>query len=130
MISTRTFVASMAFLGLALIKGAQPVQAVEGNALSVTPIKGISLVLGTKRAIGYYIADNGACNLTLMLQEISFVEENFKPNAARVNMTVGAGTSSSLDTADGPTLAFKCQPSAASMKIEVIDRVAYETARK
>ena len=130
MTSTRNLMASTAFLALALIKGALPVKAAEGNSLSVTPIKGISLILGTKRAIGYYTADNGACNLTLMLQEISFADEDYKPNAARVRMTVGAGTSSSLDTADGPSLAFKCQPSAASMKIEVIDRVAYAPERK
>ncbi len=130
MTSTRNILASTAFLALALVKGAHPVQAVEGNSISVTPIKGISLILGSKRAIGYYIADNGACNLTLMLQEISFAEEDFKPNAARVNMTVGAGTSSSLDTADGPSLAFKCQPNAAAMNIEVINRVAYEASKK
>ena len=130
MTSTRNFIATTAFAVLSLAHGALPVRAAESNSLSVTPAKGISLVLGGKRAIGYYIADNGACNLTLMLQEISFVDEDLKPNAARVNMTVGAGTSSSLDTADGPSLAFKCQPSAASMKIQVIDRVAYAPAPK
>ena len=129
MTSTRNFIATTAFAALSLAHGALPVRATESNSFSVTPIKGISLVLGSKRAIGYYTAENGACNLTLMLQEIPVTDEDLKSSAVRVNMTIGAGTSSSLDTAEGPSVAFKCQPGAASLTFETIHRFAYDAPR-
>ncbi len=128
MTSTRNFLATTAFAVLALAKGAAPVRAGEADSLSVKPIKAISLDVGSKRAIGYFIADHGACNLTIMVHDIS--DDGLKANATRLNMTIGAGTSSSLDTAEGKTLAFKCQPGAAAMTFDTIDRVAYEAARK
>ena len=67
-LKNRIALASFAILGLA--HGALPVAAGDRTSIRVAPLKGISVTAGTKQAIGYYVAEKGACNLTLMLSEI------------------------------------------------------------
>ena len=125
MISFKTKFASLALIALALSQGAQPVGA-GGAEKRIEQAKAISLILGTKRAIGYYMAENNACAATLLISE-AFVDDNFDgPTATRVNMTIHAGTTSSVDTVDGRTLELSCGKDAKFMSVQTVERVAYE----
>ncbi len=128
MTSFKTKFASLALIALALSQGAQPVGAggVGGAEVRVEPIKAISLILGTKRAVGYYTAENNVCSTTLLISE-AFLDDDFDgPTATRVNMAIHSGTTSSVDTVDGRTLEMSCGKNAKYMTVQTVDRVAYE----
>ena len=129
MMTFKTTVASLAFAGLAVAHGAAPVKAGDMSSLRVKPLGAVDLTLGTKRAIGYYLADNGACNLTLLLSEIDYGEKLAIANSARITTVIGAGTSSRIDTEYGPSLVLSCATGASAMNVQTIDRVAYSKPR-
>ncbi len=119
--------ALLGFVSLAVAHGALPVNA--GNAArTIGAAQGITLLVGNKQAVGYYVADGDACNLTVMLSDTYDDSSNDVPDAARVNVRVGAGTSSRVDTTDGPSLTFSCAPGAKSMKVEMSERTTYVAA--
>ncbi len=129
MTSFNTAFVSLAFAGLAVTHGAAPVRADDTSALRVKPLAVVSLTLGTKRAIGYYLADNGACNMTLLLSEIDYDEKLAVANSARITSVIGAGTSSRIDTEYGRSLVMSCETGASAMTVQTIDRVAYAKPR-
>jgi hypothetical protein len=121
-------IAALTFAALAASHGAVPVQAGD-TAVSVSPAKAITLLVGTKRAVGYYVADAGACDLTLMVAE-KFLNEDIQiPTATRVRSVIGAGTTAHVETIDGASLAFTCATGAKSMTVEKYDRLAYQVPR-
>ena len=126
MISSKTKFASLALMAIALSQGAQPVGA-GGAEKRIEPAKAISLILGTKRAIGYFLAENNVCATTLLISE-AFLDDDFdSPAATRVNMTIHSGTTSSVDTVDGRTLEMSCGKNAKFMTVQTIERIAYQT---
>ena len=125
--STKT-IATLAFAAIAACHGVLPVRAGE-LAISVGPAKGITLLVGSKRAVGYYVADAGACDLTLMVAETYLNEDTVIPTATRVRSVIGAGTTAHVETIDGASLAFTCTAGAKAMTIEKYDRVAYQAPR-
>ena len=124
-LKNRIALASFAILGLA--HGALPVAAGDRTSIRVAPLKGISVTAGTKQAIGYYVAEKGACNLTLMLSEIFRETDAAIPTATRVSMSVRAGTTTRVDSLEGPALSFTCAPGATALLISARDRVSYVT---
>jgi hypothetical protein len=129
MISMKSTVASLAFAGLAVAHGAVPARADGAKELKVAPLKVINLDVGAKRAIGYYLADNGSCNLTVLLSDVNYLDGT-TPSASRVNVTVAAGTSAKVDTIDGTTMAFTCATGASSMSVNTFERYAYSPVLK
>jgi hypothetical protein len=125
--STKT-IATLAFAAMAASHGAAPVRAGD-TSISVGPAKGITMLVGTKRAVGYYVADAGACDLTLLVAEKFLNEDTSIPTATRVRSVIGAGTTAHVETIDGASLAFTCATGAKSMTIEKYDRVAYHVPR-
>ena len=124
--------ASVAFAGLALVKGAVPVSA-ESSVIRLkvfAPLKGVTLDVGSKRAIGYYTANSGACELTLMIADAYRDDGSAATQPVRVKTTVGSGTSARVDTQDGPSLQFACAPGASTMTVQPIDRLAYAAPAK
>jgi hypothetical protein len=43
------------------------VSAMAGHGMTMKPLQGVSFDIGTKRAVSYFLSDNGACKLTLTL---------------------------------------------------------------
>ena len=124
-LNNRVAVVSFAVLGL--VQGALPVKAGDSSSIRVAPLKGISVTAGTKQAIGYYVAEKGTCNLTLMLSEVFRETDAAIPTATRVNMSVRAGNTTRVDSLEGPALSFTCAPDAAAMLVSARDRVSYVT---
>lgn len=117
------------FSGLALLPRTAPASAGQAAAYHVTPLKGITLTVGSKRAVGYYTTAGNACHLTLMLADPYNGTEKTVSEPVRVNLAVREGTSASVDALEG-SLAFSCAPGATVMTIQPVARVAYNAAAK
>jgi hypothetical protein len=129
MISMKSTATSLAFSALAIAHGAIPARADGAKELRVTPLKAINLDIGAKRAIGYYLADNGSCNLTVLLSDVNYMDGT-TPSASRVNVNVAAGTSAKVDTIDGTTMQFTCSAGASDMTVKTFERYAYSPVMK
>lgn len=130
MTSFSKFASVLLFSGLAVAHGAAPASAEGSSALRVEPMKGITLSIGPKRAIGYFTASGGACNLTLMLAEHFSEGWDAVSEPIRVKTVVPAGTTAQIDTLGAGSLAFSCTPGATTMMIQPVERVAYAAPAK
>lgn len=101
----------------------------EKAATDFRPAQGISFDVGSKRAVGYYTAAAGKCNLTLMLSEASEADGYAPQSAARFKVSVNAGSSARVDTADGKSLEFGCEPAAAKMSVRTLEQFAVVPAK-
>lgn len=130
MMSLKSAVRSFAVAALvsgAAVSGAAVFGAQAGDAtmpVNVKPMQAFNLELGAKRAIGYFLADDRSCDLTVMLSDISYQEDGIIPTASRVGVAVAAGTSAKVDMVDGQTVAFHCSNMADRMSVSVFQRLA------
>ncbi|RUP10802.1 hypothetical protein [Hyphomicrobium sp.] len=114
---------------LAVLPGARVSSADEAAVHQVAPLKGITLAVGPKRAIGYYTNTDNACNLTLMLADSYTEAEKAASEPVRIKLTVREGTSANVDALEG-SLSFACAKGASTMIIQPIQRVAYNAVAK
>lgn len=89
------------------------------------PLHGISLHVGSKHAVGYYQADKGVCELTLVVGEEPRAEEVVAQTPARFRAAIEAGQHARFDTGEGKELAFYCAPGAVAMSVETMQQTAY-----
>ena len=115
--------------GLALLPGANVSSADEASGYRVEPLKGITLAVGQKRAVGYYKNDAGSCHLTLMLADPYSESDKPASEPVRVNLTVREGTSAQVDALKG-SLAFACSTGASTMTIQPVRQFAYSAVAK
>lgn len=129
MTSLKSAVSAFALAALAVAHGAKPVEAEGAQELRVKSLQAINLNVGVKRAIGYYVANAGSCDLTVLLADV--VSEAFEqvPSASRVSVKVAGGTSAQVDTIEGTAMSFTCATSANDMTVRVFDRVALSPSR-
>ncbi len=97
------------------------------SATVVKPKAGLSFPVGSKQAVGYFLADRGGCDLTLLIGEAGEAasEANTVAGAARFSTLVAAGRTARIDTADGPSVEFFCSTGASFLTTRVIERLAY-----
>lgn len=94
------------------------------NPLTMTPLMAVSLDAGTKHIVTYFLSGDGVCKLTLMVAEEA-ASKGAEPVAPiRVEAAVEVGKVVRLDTTDGKTLRFACEPGARAMIAVATDRVA------
>lgn len=117
--------ATAAIAAIASLSAAFPAAAGETGASSVKPAQGISLNIGSKQAVAYYLQENGGCRVSVTMIDNATDTAAQSASATRVNMFVGAGTSSQIDTADGPSLAISCAAGAAGLNLQTVSRTAY-----
>jgi hypothetical protein len=125
--SMTSFNKKFAILGLAalgLAHGALPATA-GGSGARLAPAQGHSLDIGSKRAIAYFVPENGACSVTVMLGDDATDKDPVMQVPTRVNMIIGSGTSSRIDAADGPSLDMACSKGAQSLSLQKVERTAY-----
>jgi hypothetical protein len=102
----------------------------DASTTSFKPLQGVSLHLGSKHAIGYFVKSEGVCQLTLVVGEepVGDVVPTLTP--ARFSAAIDAGRSARFDTGEGTVLQFGCAPSATAMTVDKLDQVAYTAPRK
>ena len=89
------------------------------------PLHGISVHVGSKHAVGYYQANAGICELTLVVGEEPKADEVLAQTPARFRAAIEAGQHARFDTGEGKELAFYCAPGAAAMSVETMQQTAY-----
>ena len=104
--------------------------AAQSNAVSFKPNQGVSLHLGAKHAVGYFLTDNGLCQLTLVVGDEIKGDELPATVSARFRATVEAGKTARFDTGSGTELRFTCTPGAVAMTVEPLKQVAYTPMQK
>ena len=114
---------------LALLHGARVSSADEATAYHVAPLKGVTLAVGAKRAVGYYTNAGNACHLTLTVADPFGDADKAPSEPVRINLTVGEGTSARVDALEG-ALAFACAQGASTMVIQPVQQVAYNALAK
>jgi hypothetical protein len=103
----------------------------EEDAVNFKPLQGVSLHMGSKHAVGYFLTDNGACQLTLVVgDEISQDDVLPATVSARFRAAVDAGRTARFDTGSGTELQFTCGPEATAMSVVPLKQVAYTTPKK
>lgn len=88
------------------------------------PDKGVSFNVGSKRAVGYFLNDNGTCKVTVVLAEATGDGATPAPPATRVNVSVAPGKSAPID-AGGKALEFVCRASAATMTVRALEETEF-----
>jgi hypothetical protein len=114
-----------AAVALALVASTLPAMAAElTGPKTLFPTHGISVDVGSKRVIGYFVADNGACNLTFLMSDKHLDDETPAASAARMKQVVASNSSTVVDTAEGESLELACQPGATAMTVRLLKQVA------
>jgi hypothetical protein len=94
--------------------------------VTMKPMKAISLDVGSKHVVGYFLDGEGRCKLTLMIAD-AYREDAVTPpsQTVRVRLMVEPGRSATVDTTDGRLLQFGCESSAQAMNATLLDQVAF-----
>lgn len=100
-----------------------PAAAEGAEIATLKPRQGISLDLGSKRAVGYFLADSRLCNLTLLVAD-RLQEDAIPGVATRLQFDVAAGADVKVETGTGKTLVFACATDAARMSVSLLSQVA------
>jgi len=118
-----------AVLALSALVGAAG--AIAGSSSNTfKPLQGVSLHLGSKHAIAYYVKGEDVCQLTLVVGEEPTGDDIPMVTPARFSAAIEAGRSARFDTGSGTQLQFSCASSAMAMTVETLAQVAYTTPRK
>jgi hypothetical protein len=82
---------------------------------SYASLQAISHSFGSKRAVGYFAPQNGACAVTMFLAEAE--DGHIAPSAARIKFSVKPGDSAELSSVEGKGLEVKCGKDAAAVEV-------------
>ena len=107
-----------------LATGPSVANAGELTIKSLRPMDGVSLDVGSKRVVGYFVASSGACDLTLLMSEKMSGDDVPVGTPARLRQTLASNSSSRVDTPDGPSLELACEPGASGMTLRLLKQVA------
>lgn len=122
MASVKRF-AAMTLCGAAILAASLELGVAETRATqTMKPLAAVSFDTGPKHVVGYFVNVEGACKLTLAINEGG--ESAATSTTSRLQVSVDAGKSATFDTADGKALLFTCRPSAQTMTAVAIDRIA------
>ncbi len=114
MIMTKSLFAASLLSGMAMAAFI-PAHAEQSDMQSYASSQAISHAFGSKKAVGYFAQQNGACALTMFLTEAE--DGHIAPSAARIRFTVKPGESAELSSVEGQALQVKCGPNAAAVEV-------------
>jgi hypothetical protein len=124
-------VAASAIAALSLLTGSFAAQAEEASSVkTLYPLHGVSIDVGSKRVIGYYVARGDTCNLTVLMSDKQVGDDVPESSAARLQQSVAANGTARIDTAQGESLELACQPGAAALTVRLLTQVAAYTSVK
>jgi hypothetical protein len=116
-----------AALGGALCLAASmgPSAAEPRSPTTMKPLNAISLDVGSKHVVSYFLNADGHCKLTLMIAD-ALRDETSEPSAQvlRVRLMVEPGKAALVDATDGKMLQFACASEAQAMNATLLDQMA------
>lgn len=93
----------------------------------MSPGRGVSLDIGGKHAVGYFVAKNKACYLTVVMADTAGGVDGVDSPGTRFVVPVIPGRGALMDAAAGQSVEFFCGPGAARMTARVFDRAGYKS---
>lgn len=93
----------------------------------LTPGRGLSLDIGGKHAIGYFITQNDACHLTVVVADATGGETGLDSPGTRITVPVMPGRGLQVDASAGRSAEFFCGPGGTRMHARVFDRAPYKS---
>jgi hypothetical protein len=81
------------------------------------PTEGMTYLLGSKRAIGYFVNNGGHCQVTLMIAEAVDPDVAQPPSAARMSFGMLPGQSMALGSAEGESMVATCGAGGETLQI-------------
>lgn len=93
--------------------------------LTMKPFHGISFDVGTKRAVAYFLAGRGTCDLVATFADPPSWNDGAPPfSAQRFEAAIPAGQARRFNAAEGKTLEFACQARAEAMSVKAVEQIA------
>jgi hypothetical protein len=126
MMKTGKLIVAAAFGGaLCLAASTGPSAAESRSPKTMKPMHAISLDVGSKHVVGYFLNAEGRCKLTLMVADVPR-DETSEPSSQimRLRLTVEPGRPALVDTTEGRLLQFGCAPDAQAMNATLLDQMA------
>lgn len=110
---------------LAISAGILSADAADRRMNMIRPGAGLSFEVGNSHVMTYFVADQGVCNLTMVVGTIP--GEDAMPNSAgtRFNMAISGGRRAQIDTPQGKSVEFTCAPGATMVSMRKLDTLAY-----
>jgi len=107
--------ASVVALGFASPAGASGAQTI---CKTYQPIEAMTLDLGSKSALAFFVSAGGGCSVVLMISE-KFDPKRLTtaPSASRVRLALAPGESAIMDSDEGGSLVIQCGRDAAAMNV-------------
>lgn len=127
----KTALATFALLGMAVaVHGAWRAGAEDYAGLKILNERmGATFIVGTKKAVAYYVGDAGACQVSVLVSETYPEQMPYNLAATRFSSQVASGTTAQLATSDGSVMTLTCSKGAKSLVVGTNDQVAYENVR-
>lgn len=97
------------------------------EAAIMKPGKGVSLDIGSKHAVGYFQQTGEACELTIVMADVTGGEIGKDSPGTRIVVPVMPGRGLKIDASADKTAEFFCGPGASQMSARVIDRAPYKS---
>jgi hypothetical protein len=96
-----------------------------GLPTTMKPLGAVSLDVGSKHVVSYFLKTDGQCKLTLMIADAA-PDANSEPKAQilRLRLMVEPGRAALVDATDGKLLRFACEPGAEAMNATRLDQIA------
>ncbi len=85
------------------------------------PVQSISYEFGSKSMSGYFIQEENACQIMLMIAEKSDPEMSPAPSPTRVRLALNPGQIAGLDSEEGRSLNVSCGADAATLIVDTGD---------
>jgi len=108
----------------ATLGAAAPAISGETGRVVLDPAKGHSLEIGSGKAVGYYLAKDGNCKLTLTFAPKGNTE-GVKGAGTRVSFLVAPGDKGMVESPEGKSVMFFCERDAKHMSVVPFKRIAY-----
>lgn len=86
--------------------------------------RGVSLDVGSKKIVGYYLSKDGICDATLMFGERPDADGHVGTDVTRMNVPVKAGAHARVYTSEGKAIELSCGTSAKLMTLRTLDMTA------
>lgn len=112
----------------ASLGAAAPAISGETGRVILGPAEGQSFEIGSGKAVGYYVAKNGNCKLTLTFAPKANAE-GVKGAGTRVSFQVAPGDNGMVESPEGKSIMFFCERDAKHMSVVPFKRIAYATPK-
>ena len=99
------------------------------SGLTMKPLQGVSFNVGSKRAVSYFLREEGQCKLVLTLADAPDWSEPSKFSAVRFEAAVRPGNATHYNSTEGVEIDFACQANAEAMSIRAVEQVAAAHSR-